>query len=89
VCPNPFTPTVEIRCEIGGIQADSAPLALRIYDVQGKCITGLAERVPSPEGVRFSWDGRHPDGRPAPSGVYFVEVLAGESREIRKVVLAR
>jgi hypothetical protein len=60
---------------------------LRIFDVQGR----LVRRQPvsgSSEG-KTAWHGSRDDGRPAGSGVYFVQVEVGGRRSAAKVFLAR
>jgi flagellar hook assembly protein FlgD len=36
-----------------------------------------------------TWDGRDDVGRPAPNGVYLVELSAGHARSVKRAVLVR
>ena len=52
-------------------------------------VSSLFDGVRSPGPGRLAWDATYPDGSLAPSGIYFVNLVAGESKIVKKVVLAR
>jgi hypothetical protein len=83
--PNPFNPSTTIRYEV----AESQPIQLAIYDVQGRLVRSLVNRV-EPSGVRqVTWQGRGRDGNAVSSGIYFVR-LTGEGQTVtRKIVLIK
>jgi hypothetical protein len=87
--PNPFGPAVELGFNIPGDRTSGVPVSLRIFDVQGRQVARLVDGVRSPGPARVSWNGTYGDGRPAPSGIYFVSLTAGDSRVVGKLVLAR
>jgi hypothetical protein len=83
--PNPFNPSTRIRFEL----ARTGPVAVRIYDVQGRLVRRLFEgRMPA--GVHESpWNGRTDRGVRAASGVYLVRMSTAGSQMSRRVVLAK
>jgi hypothetical protein len=59
---------------------------LDIYDVRGRRVQRLAVDLGAGEAT---WDGRDAAGAPAPAGVYFARLRAGDASTQRKVVLLR
>jgi hypothetical protein len=86
IAPIPSSHAVKIVYQM----ADPGGFArLRIYDVMGRLV---AEPVAAPqaEGVwSVEWDARDRFGRPAPAGVYLLELSAGGQSRVRRIVLAR
>ncbi|MDZ4700703.1 MAG: T9SS type A sorting domain-containing protein [Rhodothermales bacterium] len=64
-------------------------VVVRIVDTMGRAVVTLIDQTMSTGKYSIAWDGRLSDGRQAPSGVYLVEMIAGQEREVRKVVLVR
>ena len=63
-----------------------APLAARVivYDVTGREVRRLFDRVAAAGGTDVTWDGRGAGGKAVRSGVYFVRLSAeGVSRAVR------
>jgi hypothetical protein len=87
--PNPFGPSVEIRFRIPGEYGRAVPVSMKVYDVRGRPVASLLVGVRSPGPGRLSWDGTYLNGSPAPSGIYFVDLVAGNSRIVKKLVLTR
>jgi len=83
--PNPFTG--RLRVEFSGIQG--IPTSLNIYSVNGR----LVRRLFGPGGGvgvhGVIWDGANDAGRPVPGGVYFVTLVSGAKRIVRRTVLIR
>jgi hypothetical protein len=87
--PNPFGPMAEIRYSIPGDYGTSVAVSMRIYDVAGRQVTGLMDALTSPGPGRITWDGTYSNGGLAPSGIYFIDLVAGNSRVVKKLVLTR
>jgi hypothetical protein len=87
--PNPFGPMAEIRYSIPGEYGASVAVSMRVYDVAGRQIAGLMDAVTSPGPGRITWDGTYSNGSLAPSGIYFIDLVAGNSRVVKKLVLTR
>jgi hypothetical protein len=87
--PNPFGPRVEVRYSVPGEYGSAVPVSMRIYDVRGRTVTDLMEGTRSPGPGYLAWDGTYSNGDLAPSGIYFIDLVAGKTRVVRKLVLAR
>lgn len=86
VFPNPFSTAASIRYAL----SDSAPVWIRVYNSVGAEVARLREGESQHPGRHVVlWDGSARDGRPAPSGVYFVRMMAGNLQSTQKVVLIR
>ncbi len=83
--PNPFNPATVIPFDVGR----SGPLQLTVHDLLGREVARLATGTWQRGSHRVSWDGRDLKGRLAPSGIYFVRLLAGETAATIKLVLLR
>ena len=83
--PNPFNPRTTIRFEL--LEAASASLA--VYDADGRRLATLRDGPCAAGEYRVEWDGRDERGQALASGVYFVRLDTGESRESLPVTLLR
>jgi len=85
VSPNPFNPSVEISFSTDRPQR----VAIKIFDLAGRCVQDLCNAdFPAGKHV-LSWSGVDGAGRQAPSGVYVVR-MEGESRiASRKALLSK
>lgn len=84
--PNPFNPSTEIRFNL----TEEAEVDLAIYDVSGRRLRDLLSgevREAGEHGVH--WDGLDDGGRPAPSGVYFVRLIAADEVLSHKIQLLK
>ncbi len=78
--PNPFNTTSTIRYDVpvrGVVEVD-------VYDVLGRMVTTLVDGDVEAGRHRVMWDAGD-----MPSGVYFVQMLAGGYQQVRKVVLLK
>jgi hypothetical protein len=62
---------------------------IRVYNVRGQLMRTLKRSEELNTVLTMRWDGTMQDGVPAPSGVYFLRVKAGETEAVRKIVLLR
>ena len=83
--PNPFNPTTMIGYELDR----SVDVQLDIYDVQGRLVRRLVNRVVEPGFHSIEWDGRNDSGRAVSSGIYFYRLRAGHTVQTRKMVLLK
>ena len=83
--PNPANPATTIDYAL----PSATHVSLRIYDPRGVLVQSLVDRVEGPGELSVQWDGTDVRGQAAGSGVYFYELVAGERRETRKLVLLR
>ncbi len=83
--PNPFNPQTKVQLALRTAGAAS----VRVYDVQGRLVRTLLE-AELPAGRReVTWDGSGDDGRPVPSGVYFVRLKHPDGEDQRRVSLVK
>jgi hypothetical protein len=79
--PNPFGVSTDVVFRL----PEAAEVSVRIYDVSGRLVRTLVERlVPAGEHA-VAWDGRDTDGRRVAAGVYFTTFRAGAYEETQKL----
>lgn len=84
--PHPFREILEFSVEVGG----AVQLEATVYDVLGRTVASLpGQSSTAPGRLVFRWDGRDPDGRPAPRGVYFLRVTADHQTASRTIIRLR
>lgn len=82
--PNPSDATFTARLRLApGARAEAA-----IFDAGGRWVAALPWNAPSGSGW-LRWNGRDAAGRPAPDGLYFMNVRTGSGSAERKLVLLR
>lgn len=79
VFPNPARGRVQIELSL----AETAPVQIGIYDLQGRCLQRWVETTERPNGNVVSWAGRTAGDRVIPGGIYFVRVRCGEREDSR------
>jgi hypothetical protein len=79
--PNPFSGSTRISLSFQA--SDSRPLALRVYDAQGRLVRTFAASRKS----CAVWDGRDDAGRLLPSGTYMVRFDAAREHATARIVL--
>ena len=85
IYPNPFNPSTNVRFDVHRRSA----VRIALYDVNGRFVRLLVDRVMAPGSHTVAWDGRTAGGRRAASGVYFCRMRAGDVVQTRKMVLLR
>ncbi|MAF08884.1 hypothetical protein CMK11_00380 [Candidatus Poribacteria bacterium] len=88
--PNPFNPETWIPFQV----ADPSTMIVTIYDPRGRAVRtvdlGVVDsgfHVDRGDAVR--WDGRNDAGETVGSGVYHVEMRAGDAHDVRRIAIAR
>ncbi len=61
--------------------------SIKLYDVKGRVVRTLVDRVVPPGRYQATWDGDDERGVRAPAGVYFYELVAGAARLRGKTLL--
>lgn len=83
--PNPFNPVTDIRFRV----VNSSKVSLRIYNILGQQIRTLVDTHLAPGVYTVQWDGTDNFGDAANGGIYFYQMLIGNSSETRRMILAR
>ena len=85
--PNPFNPSTTISYSVlGGV---SKKITVKIFDIRGRLLRVLANRVCEPGTYSVVWDGTDKSGRALPSGIYLYRFEAGDFVQIRKMVMLK
>jgi len=83
--PNPFNPTTQLRYDL----PERAFVQLIIYDLLGRQVTTLINRVEEPGHRSVIWNGTDPQGKTVSAGVYFYQIHAGDYTQTRKMVVIK
>ncbi len=83
--PNPANPETQISYTLGV----SERVQIQIYNISGQLIRAYDMGHQSPGDYSVKWDGRHEDGQPVASGVYFYKVQAGPHSVKNRMVLLK
>jgi hypothetical protein len=83
--PNPFNPSTNLEFKI----SETIVVTLKVYDILGKEIKTLLEKELSPGNYTISWEARDGNGKLLPSGVYLIQLNAGNYTKVIKALLMR
>ncbi len=82
--PNPFSVETIIAYE----QAQSGPIELSIYGIDGRHVRNLMNRTWQEAGeYRLSWDGCDDLDQQVPAGVYYYRLVAPDGQQTRQVLV--
>ena len=82
--PNPFNPSTTIRFNIGVGDTKTRPLTLTVYDITGRVIATLNNGILDAGLHEIEWNASD-----HASGIYFVEMIAEDFRQIKKIILLK
>ncbi len=85
IFPNPFNPNTTIFYEI----AATSTVTVNIYNLRGQLVRSFFEGTKAPNRYKIIWDGTTESGNDCGSGNYLIEMICGQQRFFRKVVLAK
>jgi len=83
--PNPFNP----RATISFVMARTERVEIAVYDLTGRRISVLADRVLGAGEQTVQWNGRDLAGREAPSGIYLLRMTTADRVLSGKATLLR
>ena len=83
--PNPFNP----RTTIHWAAAAAGDYELSIHNAAGRLVRQIRVNVAAPGNYEQDWDGKDDAGRPAASGVYFVQLAGSGSADRLRLVLLK
>jgi len=78
--PNPFNPSTTIKFQI----LNSEFTTLKVYNILGKEVTTLVSNKLNQGNHTYQFDGRN-----LASGIYYYQLIAGDYREVKKMILLR
>ena len=83
--PNPFNPLTTVDFSVNRPQQ----VAISVYDMCGRLLTSLDDRLYGAGTYSVDWDGRDAAGRAVSSGTYLIRMKAGGVVKSQKVMLVR
>jgi len=83
--PNPFNPETVIRYSV----AQSGPVTLRIFNVQGALVRTLVNKQHAAGSYRVRWDGTNDYGEHLGSGVYFYRLETRTGADSKKLIMLK
>jgi hypothetical protein len=89
IYPNPFTHSTFIHYSVSGRERAATQVRLRVYNGTGQVINDLVDQSVQPGYYTTEWNGKDQDDRTVPDGIYFIEFLADDILQVRKVVRIR
>jgi flagellar hook assembly protein FlgD len=84
--PNPFTMQCIVKFQTPNPKLQTS---LNIYDISGRVVKSFRLTPDALRTAQITWSGTDQRDRPLPSGVYFIQLTAGEYKETQKVLLVR
>jgi len=87
--PNPMRSEVVLEFGVPGPSGSSRPVHAQVIDVGGRVVCPLVDGPMAPGWHGLVWDGRGGDGRPAPQGMYLIQLRSGTETAARRVLLLR
>ena len=85
IYPNPFNPSTTIDYSVG----KEGKATIAIYDLKGKVVATLVDRILPSGNYSISWDGCSADGQSLAAGIYFCRLSIGATIETRRMALVR
>ncbi|MCI0697840.1 T9SS type A sorting domain-containing protein [candidate division KSB1 bacterium] len=83
--PNPFNPETTVRFYL----PEASEVKLTVFNIVGEIVKTLVSGRRATGNHAEMWDGRNERGEPAVSGVYFLQMRAGNFKAVQKMVLTR
>jgi hypothetical protein len=87
--PNPFNPSTQIRFDIPERMTDGVQVQLRVYNLLGELVRVAMDERKLPGAHTLEWDGRNDRGETVSSGIYIYQLVAGEFREMKRMLLLK
>ena len=87
--PNPFIDQTIITFSLIGARVEVWPVRLKVYDVIGRPVATLIERMLPAGKYTVTWDGHDDQRRPLPGGSYIIRLQIRETDDVRIMVRSR
>jgi hypothetical protein len=83
--PNPFNATTEIAFSLRA----TGQVRLEIYDITGRLVRVLIDKVMQAGIHSIIWDGKNIDSEMVSTGIYFYKLSAGKESEVKTMTLLK
>ncbi|PIZ61361.1 MAG: hypothetical protein COY19_12510, partial [Candidatus Marinimicrobia bacterium CG_4_10_14_0_2_um_filter_48_9] len=70
IYPNPFNPSTTVSFTVN----EATDIAVNLFDLQGRLVNQLTHSTYNTGNHQVQWNGLSHTGRPAPSGVYLMQI---------------
>jgi hypothetical protein len=80
--PNPFSNQISIET----ILSEKQKLQITIFDITGKQIKTIINKIESPGNYRFKWNGTDKNEKEVKDGLYFIKLKVSDQTIIKKVI---
>jgi hypothetical protein len=87
--PNPFNPSTTIHYQVPADMSEGIQVVLEVFDLRGRKICTLVDRVQEAGNYTVQWNGRGENGEPVGSGIYLYRIQAGEYQKTRRMLLVK
>jgi len=87
--PNPFNPTTTIEFDIPKRDGIISLTSIIIYNSIGQVIRNLYRENVSSGKYKVKWNGQDDENKSQPSGIYFFQLISGDIKQTRKMILIR
>jgi PKD repeat protein len=85
----PYPNPAALRTQFGYKLHTQSEVLLNVYDISGRFINNLVEKVQAPGEYDVIWDGKNAAGMDVANGVYFFRLSAGNFEETKQIVWLR
>lgn len=82
--PNPFNPATKIKFDVGKLYQSPMLVTIKVYDIMGREIETLVNEALQPGTYEVTFDGSK-----LTSGVYFYQLISGDYKETKKLLLLK
>ena len=83
--PNPFNPSTTITYSV----EEASLVSLQIFDLTGRLVQSFEPGFQDNGTYSVTWQGRLANGFPAPSGIYFYRISAGDQALVQRMLLLK
>jgi len=83
--PNPFSEFVNIEFSV----MEQNAVDLSVFDISGKHIKSITNKIYSPGKYKLKWNGTCKNGKEVPVGIYFVRMISGRNTYSQKLVFSK
>jgi len=83
--PNPFNPETSVQYEL----AKASMVYIKVYNTMGQEIKTIVQEMQNPGRHTVVWDGTNNWGAKASSGIYLLQMKAGDFTKVRKMTMLK
>ena len=83
--PNPFNPSTKITYSV----EEASVVSVQIFDLTGRLVQSYEPGFQFIGTYSVTWEGQLADGMPAPSGIYFYRISAGDQSLVQRMLLLK